>query len=71
MTCQRCHGLMVVDHYIDMQDDSGNLWMRAWRCVSCGDVLDSQIRSRRLLLRTREEELQRDAERKTALRLSA
>ena len=71
MTCQRCHGLMVVDHYIDMQDDSGNLWMRAWRCVSCGDVLDAQIRSRRLLLSTRETELSREPERKSALRLSA
>ena len=54
MTCQRCHGLMVVDHYIDLQDDSGNLWMRAWRCISCGDVLDAQIRSRRLLLKSNE-----------------
>jgi hypothetical protein len=44
---------MVVDHYIDMEDDSGHLWLRAWRCITCGDVVDSQIRQRRLLLRSR------------------
>jgi hypothetical protein len=43
---------MIVDHYIDMEDDSGHLWIRAWRCIACGDVVDSQIRRRRMLLRS-------------------
>lgn len=43
MNCPRCSGLMVVDHFIDMEDDSGNLWMRGWRCMNCGDVLDPEI----------------------------
>ena len=42
MTCHRCLGLMVVDHLIDMEE-SGGLWMRAWRCVSCGEVIDPKI----------------------------
>lgn len=42
MECSRCGGLMVVDHYIDMQN-SGDLWLRAWRCVACGDVMDPEI----------------------------
>lgn len=40
MRCPRCKGLMVVDHFIDMEDDSGHLWLRAWRCVLCGYVAD-------------------------------
>jgi len=49
MKCQRCDGLMVVDHYIDMQDDSGHLWLRALRCVICGEVLDPRIQRHRLI----------------------
>ncbi|MER3424450.1 MAG: hypothetical protein C4293_15760 [Nitrospiraceae bacterium] len=44
---------MVADHCIDLEDDSGHLWIRAWRCVCCGDIIDSLIRRRRLLLRSR------------------
>lgn len=49
MECHRCKGLMVLDHVIDMADDSGHLWLKAWRCISCGDVLDAQILKRRAL----------------------
>jgi hypothetical protein len=70
MTCQRCQGLMVVDHFIDMEY-SGGLWLRAWRCVSCGDVLDSQIRSRRLLLKAAETERAKVPEKRARLPLSA
>jgi hypothetical protein len=61
---------MVVDHFIDMEY-SGGLWLRAWRCVSCGDVLDSQIRSRRLLLKAAETEREKVAEKRARLPLSA
>jgi hypothetical protein len=40
---------MVVDHFIDMQDDGGGLWMRGWRCVSCGNVLDPMIYRHRMI----------------------
>lgn len=49
MECQRCKGLMVMDHVVDIADDSGHLWLKAWRCLTCGDVLDPQILRRRLI----------------------
>lgn len=49
MTCSRCRGLMVVDHFIDMQDDAGKLWLRAWRCVMCGEVVDPLIQRHRII----------------------
>ena len=48
MFCQRCHGLMVLDHYIDMQDSGEHLWLRAWRCVNCGEVVEPGILWHRL-----------------------
>jgi hypothetical protein len=42
MGCERCDGLLVMDHYIDMEE-SGDLWIEAWRCTSCGNVVDHQI----------------------------
>lgn len=47
MRCDRCQGLMVEDHLIDMLDDSGNLWLRTSRCVSCGAVSEPLIDRRR------------------------
>jgi hypothetical protein len=47
MHCERCQGLMVEDHLIDMQDDSGNLWLRTRRCVICGAVSEPLIDRRR------------------------
>ncbi len=48
MRCGRCHGLMVVDDLMDMEDDTGLLWLRAWRCVNCGAVEESVITRHRL-----------------------
>jgi hypothetical protein len=41
MTCKRCHGLLVQDQCYDLLDDSFSL--RAWRCISCGNLIDSVI----------------------------
>lgn len=49
MECRRCKGLMVMDHVVDIADDSGHLWLKTWRCLSCGDVVDPQILRRRLI----------------------
>lgn len=49
MNCPRCNGLMVVDHFIDMQDDSGQLWLQGWRCMICGEVVDPTIARHRLV----------------------
>jgi hypothetical protein len=38
---------MVVDHFLDMADDHGQLWLRAWRCVNCGSVIEPGMFRRR------------------------
>jgi hypothetical protein len=43
MRCERCDGLMVTGLYIDME--GGGPWLKAWRCVCCGNVLDNQIKA--------------------------
>jgi len=48
MQCERCHGLMVSDHYLDMLEFT-QFWLIAWRCTNCGNVEDDQIRKHRLL----------------------
>lgn len=53
MKCSRCQGLMIVDYYIDMQDDQGTHWLQAWRCMSCGEVVDPGILRRRLVRNAR------------------
>jgi hypothetical protein len=45
MECHRCRGLMVVDYYIDMEDDQGTHWLRAWRCMACGEVISRGLSS--------------------------
>ncbi len=57
MTCQRCHGLMVQDHLLDLEEAYGCLWIEGWRCVSCGDIVDPLIIRRRLVQHIREVEL--------------
>jgi len=47
MGCKRCQGLMVSDAFIDMDDDSGHLWLGVWRCVNCGDVTDLGVAQNR------------------------
>lgn len=39
---------MVVEHYIDLQDDTGQIGMTAWRCTSCGEVVDAVILQNRV-----------------------
>lgn len=53
MRCPRCHWFMVVDHFTDMQFSSGPLWLRAWRCVHCGEVMEPGIAGHRLAQRSR------------------
>jgi hypothetical protein len=45
MQCERCDGLMVVDRLVDLE--STELWLYAWRCTNCGNVVDDQIRQHR------------------------
>ena len=43
MTCLRCRGLMVRYWFIELLDETGQEHCRGWRCVNCGDLLDSVI----------------------------
>ena len=43
MECMRCQGLMVEDHFIDMHWTGGLMWMKGWRCMNCGHVVDPLI----------------------------
>jgi hypothetical protein len=44
MRCPKCKGPMLVESFIDMYEcdgeDSGQLWLSAWRCVNCGQSHD-------------------------------
>ena len=39
---------MIVDHYIDLQDDTGQIGLTALRCMSCGEVIDAVILQNRV-----------------------
>jgi len=49
MQCTRCDGLMVADNLIDIQESSIPMWMKGWRCVSCGNIVDSLIQQHRMI----------------------
>jgi hypothetical protein len=49
MDCTRCDGLMIVDNLIDMQESSIPMWMKGWRCVSCGNIVDPLIQRHRMI----------------------
>ena len=46
MFCPRCHGLMVNDQVYD--PDEAILDLPIWRCVNCGETVDSLILQNRL-----------------------
>lgn len=47
MTCQRCGGLMLLEHYDDLYDVAGHGGFTGWRCVNCGSVLDPVMAANR------------------------
>lgn len=47
MTCPRCEGLMVRDHLFDVENPTPELWVRAWRCINCGEILEGMIECHR------------------------
>lgn len=49
MQCTRCDGLMVADNLIDMRESSIPMWMKGWRCVSCGNIVDPIIQQHRMI----------------------
>ena len=49
MHCTRCDGLMVTDSLIDLRESSIPMWMKGWRCVSCGNIVDPLIQHHRMI----------------------
>ena len=47
MTCSRCRGLMVEDHFLDLEGSYGQMWTTSLRCVNCGHVHDAVIEQNR------------------------
>ncbi len=47
MKCTRCHGLMVSDHLLDIKETMGSMWVKSWRCVACGNIVDPVIEKHR------------------------
>lgn len=43
MRCTRCDGLMVVEDCVDIKGNKDEFWIKAMRCVACGNILDPMI----------------------------
>ena len=43
MRCQRCGGLMICERFYDGRDH-----FEGWRCVICGEIVDSVIVENRI-----------------------
>jgi len=53
MKCTRCCGLMVTDDLLDLQESYLPMWMRALRCITCGNIEDPLIHHHRAVRQTR------------------
>jgi hypothetical protein len=42
MSCLRCGGMMVLEHFQEIRDHMGE-GSDGWKCVSCGELLDPII----------------------------
>ncbi len=49
MQCARCDGFMVTDNLLDIRESSIPMWMKGWRCVSCGNIVDPLIQQHRMI----------------------
>lgn len=47
MNCPRCSCDMIADSYTDLLDDNGEIAITAWRCLTCGEVVDPIIMANR------------------------
>ena len=48
MQCPRCGGLMVIDRFQDLLDDTGEIRFYGIRCILCGETLDPVILMNRM-----------------------
>ena len=42
-SCLRCNGLLVPSYMAALESDVTGKPMKLWRCINCGDCLDSNI----------------------------
>lgn len=47
-SCSRCEGCMIEDFLLDMEDSSGPMWLKAWRCMNCGNIYERGLQQNRL-----------------------
>ena len=52
MSCERCQGMMVEDHLMDIEESAGLMWVIVWRCVNCGHAIDPVMVANRQLRKT-------------------
>lgn len=43
MNCPRCKGVMALERFCDIYDETGQLCFMGWRCITCGEVIDPVI----------------------------
>lgn len=43
MTCERCDGLMVSEQICDLQGMKSDLCVNGYRCLLCGNLVDTVI----------------------------
>jgi hypothetical protein len=60
MTCSRCQGFMIEDHFLDLKGACGEMWTTSWRCANCGRVHDAVIEQHRLACHGKASKPQKD-----------
>jgi hypothetical protein len=38
---------MIQDVFEDLHDDTGSIFFRGWRCITCGEIIDPVIANNR------------------------
>ena len=46
--CTRCAGLLIREGLFDLFDETGQIRRWAWRCIQCGNIVDSLILKRHM-----------------------
>lgn len=42
-SCDRCGGLLIKGHCLDVANPGGELWITTKHCIQCGNVIDPVI----------------------------
>jgi hypothetical protein len=48
MKCPRCHGLMVINTCLNVENVINTVWVYEWRCLNCGEIVDAQTLANRI-----------------------